>query len=119
MIDIAIACEVFLRSRVLFALPAGIPAAIITSIESTNVSQFVAKFFPDLLNACGKSEFKPLSKELTSLFDARNKIMHMDNNERSTSDQCVRFIALTKKLFDLEKHFSPLEGPLSDAAPFA
>lgn len=117
IIDIAIACEIFLRSRVLSALPAGIPAAIMTSIESTNISQFVVKFFPDLLTADGKSEFKPLSKELTSLFDARNKIMHMDNNDRSTSDQCVRFIALAKKLFGLEKHISSHGVPLTEADP--
>jgi hypothetical protein len=102
IIDIAIACEVFLRSRVLSSLPNGITPAITASIESINISQFIAKFFPDLLDAKGKTEFKRLSKHLTSLFDARNKIMHMDNNERSTSEQCVKFIDLAKNLFNLD-----------------
>jgi hypothetical protein len=106
MIDIAIACEVFLRSRVLFALPNGISASIITSIESTNISQFVSKFFPEILTETGQTKYRPLVKELTSLFDARNKIMHMDNHERATSAQCERFIGLAGKLFDLDNHLS-------------
>jgi len=117
MIDIAIACEVFLRARVLSALPQGIPAAIRTSIESTNISQFVSKFFPDLLTSTGKSKFSRLSKELTSLFDARNKIMHMDNNERATSEQCVRFIGLANKLFDLDNYIFSSGVPLPAASP--
>lgn len=115
MIDIAIACEIFLRSSVLSALPKGISPTIMTSIESMNISQFVSKFFPDLLNADMKSKFKSLKEELTSLFDARNKIMHMDNNDRSTSEQCKRFLILADKLFDLKLNISPSAALISGA----
>lgn len=107
IIDVAIACEVFLRSRVVSSLPIGIAPAIRSTIEAVNISQFISKYFPDLLTPLGKIKFKKISKNLTSLFDARNKIMHMDNNERCSSAQCVKFIDLAEKLFELEADLMP------------
>jgi hypothetical protein len=68
-----------------------------------NISQYVTKFFSELLTEEGRALYQPLNKHLTSLFDARNKIMHMNNHERANSEQCIRFIELAKKLFDLDK----------------
>jgi hypothetical protein len=102
LIDIAIACEVYLRFRVLASLPAHTLQPVLSAVEAMNISQYVTKFFPELLSEQGKVEYKPINKELTSLFDARNKIMHMNNNERSNSAQCLRFIELAQRLFQLD-----------------
>lgn len=100
MIDIAIACEVFLRSHVLRTLPDSLDQDITTMIESANISQFARKFFVNQLRDDAKADYKPFIKEIDSLFDARNKIMHMANDERATDETCTRFIAMAKKLFN-------------------
>lgn len=103
MIDLAIACEVFLRTFVLQQLPSKLDSDISTMISEVNISQYL-KFFPNFLNDDGKVKFKKIKENLTSLFDARNKIMHMAINDRATNENCLRFIDLTKNLFDLQKN---------------
>lgn len=107
LIDIAISCEVYLRFRVLARLPSATTSSVVSAVESMNINQYVTKFFPELLSEEGKSVYKPINKELTTLFDARNKIMHMDNKERSNSSQCLRFIELAQKLFKLDDCLLP------------
>lgn len=110
LIDIAIACEIYLRFRVLSSMPENLLPSVRVAIESMNINQYVTKFFPEILDVEGKSAYKNLNKELASLFDVRNKIMHMHNNERATSQQCVRFIDLAKNLFELDPTISPQNG---------
>jgi hypothetical protein len=111
LIDIAIACEIYLRFKVLSSMPDNLLPSLRVAIESMNITQYVTKFFPEILDIDGKAAYKHLNKELTSLFDARNKIMHMHNNERATSEQCVRFIALAKNLFQLDVNISLQNNP--------
>jgi hypothetical protein len=104
LIDVAVSCEVFLRSQVLSSISPDLPASLTVAIEQMNISQYVSKFFPEILDSEGRTKFKRLKEELTSLFGARNDIMHMHKNERSTSEQCVRFIDLASNLFALDQH---------------
>ena len=111
LIDIAIACEIYLRFKVLSSMPKNLLPSLRLAIEVMNINQFATKFFPEILDIEGKAAYKSLSKDLASLFDVRNKIMHMHNNERATSEQCVRFIDLAKKLFQLDLNISLQSDP--------
>lgn len=104
LIDVAVSCEVFLRSQVLSSINPDLPTALATAIEQMNISQYVSKFFPEILDSEGKAKFKRIKEELTSLFAARNDIMHMHKNERSTSEQCLRFTDLASTLFMLDQY---------------
>jgi hypothetical protein len=111
LIDIAIACEIYLRFKVLSSMPEDLLPSLRVVIESMNINQYATKFFPEILDPDGKATYKSLIKELGSLFDVRNKIMHMHNNDRATSEQCVRFIELAKNLFQLDLNISLQSSP--------
>jgi hypothetical protein len=111
LIDIAIACEIYLRFKVLSSMPESLLPSLRVAIESMNINQYATKFFPEILDTDGKAAYRKINKGLASLFDLRNKIMHMHNNERATSEQCVRFIDLAKDLFQLDLNISLQTDP--------
>jgi hypothetical protein len=103
-IDLAIACEVFIRMMVLQSLPQNLDPDVRVMIEEANINQYVRKFFPNLLTIDGQAKFKKLANDhLGSLFDARNKIMHMAQDDRATNENCLRFIKATETLFEIGK----------------
>lgn len=104
IIDLAIACEVFIRTIVLRAIPENLDTDMRATIEEANINQYVRKFLPNLLTEGGQSSFRKLANEhLGSLFDLRNKIMHMADSDRATKQNCMRFINATATLFEIEK----------------
>jgi len=103
IIDLAIACEVFMRMMVLRAIPENLDADMRAMIEGANINQYLKKFLPNLLTEDRKSSFRKLANDLGSLFDLRNKIMHMADSDRATKENCVRFIKATATLFETEK----------------
>jgi hypothetical protein len=104
IIEVAIACEIFLRQKVIESLPTTLSKNLSTAVEELNVSQYINKHFPALLSDAGQGEMKALKKDLTSLFDLRNKIMHMDNSERASAHECSRFCGMAWRLFSLINH---------------
>ena len=57
--------------------------------------------FPNLLSEEGRVSLKKLTKELSSLFNARNKIMHMAEEDRASAANCSRFSSVAETLFDI------------------
>ncbi|CAE6803307.1 hypothetical protein R75461_05293 [Paraburkholderia nemoris] len=107
IIDLAIACEVFMRTIVLRTLPKNLDADMRAMIEEANINQYRKKFLPNLLTKEGQVALKKLNEaHLNSLFDARNKIMHVAKDDRATNENCTRFIKATATLFEMEKNIA-------------
>lgn len=100
LIDLAVSMEVLMRTKVLNALPDTLDRDIRAVIEQANISQYANKWFPNLLDDNEKQLYRKgkLNTALTSLFDARNKIMHMAEEDRATEPECQRFIALAERI---------------------
>ena len=108
LVDLSVACEVFLRTYVLRSLPAGVPVKVMRLIEEANINQFVSHLFPALLGKDAKQEYKKTIKdELSSLFSRRNKLMHVAELHGATLENCRRYERATKALFQLLPPPSP------------
>ena len=102
IIDLAIACETFIRQSVLDTLPADIRANIWKFIEEGNIDQYISNFLPSLLGPAAATQYrKTLKDELSSLFSKRNDIMHRGVSTDATSDNCRRFVAVFDALLEL------------------
>lgn len=103
LVDLSIACEVYLRTTVLNALPEGVLAEAIRLIEEANINQFVTHMFPALLSDLARTAYqKSIKKDLDSLFAKRNKLMHVAVVAGADSQACERYRAALESLFALE-----------------
>lgn len=104
LVDLSVACEVFLRSRVIDSLPAGSSNQIIRLIEEVNVNQLITHLFPALLDQAAADRYKKTVKEnLSSMFASRNKLMHVAEFGGATSEKCRLYSKAVRELFK----FSP------------
>jgi hypothetical protein len=90
-----------MRTPVLRSLPSDLDPGIREMVELANINQYVKKFFPTLLSEEGRVRLKKLTTELSSLFSARNKIMHMAEEDRASAANCNRFSSVAETLFDI------------------
>lgn len=121
LVDLSVSCEVFLRSRVIAALPPGTSQQVIRILEEANINQFVAHLFPELLDQAALAAFKAsIKQDLSSLFDKRNKLMHVAQIHGVTEENCRRFAATAQRLFALSPE-AALDGlpALNEGADFA
>ncbi|MCD6268767.1 MAG: hypothetical protein J7J71_01375, partial [Deltaproteobacteria bacterium] len=99
IVELAMACEVFMRFMVLDKLPKELGGSLTEAIEELNINQYVTKHFRSLVPSANLKEYGKLSSELSSLFSKRNKIVHMGKNTGSNAENCERFLELANKLF--------------------
>jgi hypothetical protein len=117
LIDLAVACETFLRKVVLERLPAGLAPNVWKFVEEGNINQFAANFFPALLrDEVAKRYRKTIKEELASLFAKRNDIMHRGDTREATEENCQRFLALAGELFGLLPD-GLASAPVPESAP--
>ena len=102
LIELAMACEIFIRQIVLSRIPNGVQQSLVLAIEELNINQFLTKHFRDLVPAEKQDQYRTLSKELSSLFAKRNKLLHIGDEDPATKDNCKRFLVVTKELHGLE-----------------
>lgn len=99
IVELAMACELFVRFMVLGKLPKNLGESLTEAIEELNINQYVTKHFRSLVPRDNIKEYGKLSKELSSLFSKRNKIVHMGENTGANAENCERFLGLANKLF--------------------
>jgi len=99
IVELAMACEVFMRFMVSDKLPKSLRDNLVEAIEELNINQYVTKHFRALVPEANLKEYGKLSKELSSLFSKRNKIVHMGKNDGADQNNCGRFLKLANKLF--------------------
>ena len=101
LVDMAIACELFLRFAVLQRLPRELNTKLTAYIEKANISQYIDHFFPDIIiEYLTKSQLKKFKSDLHSLFQLRNDIVHMGKCETINEALCHKFLNVT---LDLER----------------
>jgi hypothetical protein len=102
LVDLSVACEVYLRTAVLDSLPDGVLEPAVRLIEEANINQFVTHMFPALLDETGRSEYKKAIKgELSTLLARRNRLMHVASLEGASRENCQRFLLALQALFRL------------------
>lgn len=104
LVDLSVACEVYLRTAVLNFLPPGVLVEAVRIIEEANINQYVAHLFPALLSDAARQEYKRTVKDdLSSLFARRNKLMHVAAIDGADRETCERFRRALELLFGLEQ----------------
>lgn len=98
VVYLAVACEAFMRVRVMQNLPRGLTPAIVKYIDEANIRQIQEHMFKDTLTAEQTKSLSSINSRLHQLFNARNTILHSGRNEDLTSDDCQQYIKATKKL---------------------
>jgi hypothetical protein len=102
-VDIAIACETFLRMILASTLPSNLQPAIAIYIDDANIRQVIEKFIPEVLNDAERKDFNKIKSKLHILFDNRNKIVHKGDMSSLTKKVCESFIETANKLFEMKK----------------
>jgi hypothetical protein len=101
IIDLAMACETYLRFSV-FDVLERCPDDVKANMELANINAFTNGYFKNRVISSQKSRYEKLKKDhLNSLFDARNKLVHMGEEERVTRENCIRFLGATQDLFSV------------------
>ena len=102
LVDLAVACELFLRAMVVRNLPAELNEKFKKFIEDGNINQYVNQFFQEIINEIGNRQFKKIQPELRSLFGRRNDLLHLGKADGVNRQLCERFLKTTKDLLALE-----------------
>jgi hypothetical protein len=98
VVYLAVACEAFMRTKVIQNLPQGLTTALVKYIDEANIRQVQERFFKDTLNDEQTKLLESINSRLHQLFDARNTILHSGHKEDLTSADCEQYIQATKKL---------------------
>jgi len=98
VVYLAVACEAFMRARVMQHLPKGLTTALMKYIDEAPIRRILEDVFPDTLDAAQNNSLKRIRSRLHRLFDDRNTILHSGHKQDLTSDDCQQYILDTKKL---------------------
>ena len=101
VIDLAISCEVLMKTFVREYLPARQPDSIKEQIEKTNINVYYEKFLPDMLEPAKKEKFLELQSGIKALFKHRNAIVHGGGSSSLTPTLSKGFIETTKNFIEL------------------
>lgn len=102
IIELAMACEIFLRYSAFEFIPKTTPEPMKTYIEEANINQYVSKFFKNYVPSNEYSNYKRLAKDISSLMSRRNSYVHMGVLNDANADLCQRFASMTEKLFKIK-----------------
>lgn len=101
IVDMAIACEIFLRLLVSRNLPKGLQNSIEKFIDEVNIRPVLEKFVPDILKTKQLLELKKIKSHLHKLFDERNNIVHKGNISTLTVEKSNKYLQTAKRLITI------------------
>ncbi|MCF6281786.1 MAG: hypothetical protein L3J28_06160 [Candidatus Polarisedimenticolaceae bacterium] len=117
IIDLAMACETYLRFSV-FDILRECPEDIKSNMELANINAFTNSYFKNRVISSQKTKYNKLKNDhLNSLFDARNKLVHMGEVERVTHKNCARFIKAANDLFSISLSLTAMESEARAVSP--
>jgi hypothetical protein len=102
VVDLAVACESYMRARVMQNLPGGLTNAVLNYIDEAPIQRVLDKFFAETLSDEQNRRLESIRSTLHQLFDARNDILHSGRKEDLSSADCKKYIEATKKLIAIE-----------------
>ena len=103
VVDLAVACEDFMRNAVMQHLPKGLNNELRRYIDEAHIRQVLNYFFPEVLNEDGRKLLKKINSDLQKLFTARNDILHCGRMEDLTLNTCQKFLDVTRKLISIDE----------------
>ena len=98
VVDMAVACESFLRTLVAESLPHGLQNSIVTYVDDANIRPVLDKFVTDILDLTQQKALKKIRSRLHELFDLRNKLVHKGTGALVTIEKCHEYLEVAKKL---------------------
>lgn len=101
IVDMAIACETYLRKLVADNLPDSITKSIVEYVDNCNIRNVLTKFVPELADEGEKKTLKTITSTLHHLFDKRNDALHTGRVSEVTLPECYRYLKATKRLLQL------------------
>ncbi len=101
LVDMAMACETFLRLAVLQKLPEELNKKLVSYIEEGNISQYIDKFFPEIIDETANRQFKKLKSDLFMMFERRNKLVHMGKDDEIDEILCRKLLKVTQELLSI------------------
>lgn len=102
IIELAMACEIYLRYSVFELIPESTPASMKTYIEEANINQYVGKFFKELVAISQAEKYKAIAKDISSLMSRRNSYMHMGVLNDADDKLCQRFTEMVEQLLKID-----------------
>jgi len=102
IIELAMACEIYLRYQVFEFIPEHTPEEFRKYIEEANINKYVSQFFKSLVPESQKSTYKKVANDIASLMSRRNSFVHMGVLHDANEDLCRRFITTAEDLFKIK-----------------
>ena len=96
IIDLAVACEVLIRTRVMNSLPSNLNPKIKQYIDETGIRQFI-KYFKETLTDTQSSALRDSWSDIQKLFDDRNGILHSGDTKNLPRERCKKYIDVARK----------------------
>jgi len=101
VVYLAVACEAFMRTRVMQNLPKGLTPALQKYIKDARIGEILDHFLKDTLDDEQNKVFSTIKPNLGQLFKARNKILHSGHKKDLASADCQQYIQATKQLITI------------------
>lgn len=101
ILELAMACEIYLRHSVFEFIPEDTHTELRKYIEEANINQYVSRFFKSFVPENRLAEYNKMAKEVSSLMSRRNSYVHMGNMADANAETCSRFIRSTRCLFSI------------------
>jgi len=98
VVDLAVACESYMRARVMQNLPSGLTDVVLKYIDEAPIRRVLDNLFKETLSDKQNRRLQSIRSTLHQLFNARNDILHSGHKEDLTSADCKKYIEATKKL---------------------
>jgi len=102
VVYLAVACEAFMRARVVRCLPTGLSPAAAKFLSEAPIAQVRDHLFKDTLDSEQKKALAAFNTQLRRLFEARNRIVHWGHKPGLTEADCRAYIKATEKLIALD-----------------
>nr|OEE29953.1 hypothetical protein OAM_00775 [Vibrio cyclitrophicus ZF14] len=104
IVELALACENYLRYSVFSLLPDSLRQDFVEYIEEANINQYLNRFFKNSFDSAylKNVKFKDLKSDISSLLSKRNKYMHMGKMDGANKESYVRYLKATNHLFTLK-----------------
>lgn len=103
VVDLAVACECFLRMQIESRIPKNLPQRMSNHLSDATISKVREVFFPEILDAHERDSLKKIASTLAELFTKRNNIMHDGYVADLQKGDCDRYVKAAVALFEIKR----------------
>jgi hypothetical protein len=100
--DTAMACELFIQTKVSRSLPRKIRSSVRALVERTNAGSMRDKLFGDTLTLSQQADWPELRKKIQQIADRRNVLLHRGSLQGVTVRQLEADVAYAKALLSFD-----------------